>query len=79
MPSRAEKVVSVPLEGFETRFGAPYALIHRADLLDALLETCRHSPLIRLETSRQVTDFHDDGAMVRITNNRWSRIRRHPR
>ena len=29
----AEHVVSVPLEGFEQRFGAPYALIHRADLL----------------------------------------------
>jgi salicylate hydroxylase len=62
----AEKVISVPLQGFEARFGAPYALIHRADLLDALLETCRQSPLIRLETSRQVNSFDDDGTMVRV-------------
>jgi 3-hydroxybenzoate 6-monooxygenase len=63
----AEHVVSVPLEGFEERFGAPYALIHRADLLDALLATARASPLITLETSRQVKEFRDDGGMVRIT------------
>jgi salicylate hydroxylase len=63
----AEHVVSVPLEGFEERFGAPYALIHRADLLDALLKTAKASPLIALETSRQVKSFHDDGRSVRIT------------
>src|SRR5688500_7289447 len=63
----AEHVVSVPLEGFEQRFGAPYALIHRADLLDALLATAKASPLIALETSRQVTAFADDGRSVRIT------------
>lgn len=62
----AEKVISVPLNGFEQRFGAPYALIHRADLLDALLATCRDSPLVRLETSRQVTGFRDDGETVHV-------------
>src|SRR5438445_10388218 len=39
----AEQVISVPLAGFEQRFGAPYALIHRADLLDALLTAARQS------------------------------------
>ncbi len=63
----AEHVVSVPLEGFEQRFGAPYALIHRADLLDALLKTAKASPLIALETSRQVKEFRDDGRGVRVT------------
>src|SRR5262245_56983922 len=56
----AEHVVSVPLEGFEQRFGAPYALIHRADLLDALLKTAKDSPLIALETARQVQTFRYD-------------------
>jgi salicylate hydroxylase len=63
----AEHVVSVPLDGFEDRFGAPYALIHRADLLDGLLKTAKASPLIALETSRQVKEFRDDGRSVRIT------------
>jgi salicylate hydroxylase len=63
----AEQVVSIPLAGFEARFKAPYAVIHRADLLNALLETCRAEPLIRLETSRQVKEFEDDGSMVHLT------------
>jgi len=65
----AEQVVSIPLGGFEERFKAPYALIHRADLHDSLLEACRASPLIGLETSRQVTSFEDDGRTVRIETN----------
>src|SRR5690349_21549943 len=63
----AEDVVAVPLEGFEKRFGAPYALIHRADLLDGLLKTAKASPLITLETSRHVKEFRDDGKSVHIT------------
>ena len=62
----AEEAVSIPLGGFEQRFGAPYAVIHRADLLSALLDAARASPLIRLETSQQVETFEDDGKRVRI-------------
>jgi salicylate hydroxylase len=62
----AEPAVSIPLGGFEQRFKAPYALIHRADLHGSLLEACRRSPLIALETSRQVSGFEDNGERVRI-------------
>ena len=62
----AEQAVSIPLGGFEQRFGAPYALIHRADLHRSLLAACTASPLINLETSKHVTDFTDDGRVVRI-------------
>ena len=62
-----EQVVSIPLGGFEARFKAPYALIHRADLLAALLDAATSSALIALETSRQVKSFADDGNRVRIT------------
>ncbi|HXJ02779.1 MAG TPA: FAD-dependent monooxygenase, partial [Micropepsaceae bacterium] len=50
----------------EERFKAPYALIHRADLHSCLLEACKASPLIALETSRQVTGFEDNGESVHI-------------
>src|SRR5215813_5639887 len=63
----AEQVVSIPLRGFEKRFGAPYALAHRADLLNVLLDACKAEPLIKLETSRHVKNFADDGKSVRIT------------
>jgi 3-hydroxybenzoate 6-monooxygenase len=62
-----EKLVAIPLAGFEQRFGAPYALIHRADLLNALLDTAKTSPQINLETSRQLKSFHDDGTNVSVT------------
>jgi 2-polyprenyl-6-methoxyphenol hydroxylase-like FAD-dependent oxidoreductase len=61
-----EQVVSIPLGGFEQRFKAPYALIHRADLHGALLDACKASPLIGLETSCLVTDFEDNGRRVRV-------------
>src|SRR2546423_9909525 len=61
-----EQVVSVPLGGFEARFKAPYALIHRADLLAALLGAATSSPLIALETSRQGKTIQDDGKPVRV-------------
>jgi salicylate hydroxylase len=63
----AEQVVSIPLGGFESRFGAPYALAHRADLLNVLLAACSAEPLITLETSRHVKSFADDGKSVRLT------------
>ncbi|HKD75359.1 MAG TPA: FAD-dependent monooxygenase, partial [Ktedonobacterales bacterium] len=62
----ADQAVAIPLGGFEQRFGAPYALIHRADLHSSLLEGCKQSPLITLETSQHVTDFDDDGRIVRL-------------
>jgi len=62
----AEQAVAIPLGGFEQRFGAPYALIHRADLHNTLLEACKASPLVALETSQKVADFEDDGRTVRV-------------
>ena len=62
----SEQVVSIPLGGFEKRFGAPYALAHRADLLKVFLDACKAEAKITLETSRHVKSFADDGKSVRI-------------
>jgi 2-polyprenyl-6-methoxyphenol hydroxylase-like FAD-dependent oxidoreductase len=62
-----KEVLSIPLAGFEHRFGAPYALIHRADLLNVLLETAKASPSITLQSSAQVKSFRDDGEGVTVT------------
>jgi salicylate hydroxylase len=61
-----EQVAQIPLGGFEERFKAPYALIHRADLMEALVETAQASPLITLKTSCKVTGFEDRGSAVRV-------------
>lgn len=41
---------------FAERYGYPYLVLHRHDLLEKLLEHCRRHPLITLETRRAVTD-----------------------
>jgi 3-hydroxybenzoate 6-monooxygenase len=54
----AKEVTRVPLgRGFLDRFHQPYAVIHRADLLRVLLQACRSSNLIGLETSQKVVSF----------------------
>jgi 3-hydroxybenzoate 6-monooxygenase len=79
-------------DDFRAKFKFPYAVIHRADLHQAILEACRDSGLIALETSRQVTAIQDGGAGVAATladgslvqgaalvgaDGLWSTVRRH--
>jgi len=64
----SEDVARIPLgKEFRERFRYPYALIHRVDLLNVLLEACRKSSLIGLETSRKVTDIADHGGHVLVS------------
>lgn len=64
-----QEITRLPVgsRGFRERYRYPYGVIYRVDLLNALLEACRHSPLIELSTSRKVTGFDDDGRHVTIT------------
>ena len=52
---------------FEERYGAPYRVCHRADLLAGLLQTARQSGLIELNTARHVTAAEDQGETIRLT------------
>jgi 3-hydroxybenzoate 6-monooxygenase len=62
-------VTRMPLntDVFSRRFGEPYAVTHRADIHGSILNACRDSNLITLETSRRVTDFEDDADAVIVT------------
>ena len=47
----------IPLgAGFEKKFGAPYRVAHRADLLNGLLESARSKPAINLQNNSEVTN-----------------------
>ena len=60
-----EEIVHIPLgEGFRTRFGNPYAVVHRGDLHGVLLAACRDNDLIELRTSAEVTAYEQDGGGV---------------
>src|ERR1700754_3062056 len=63
-----EEVTRIPLgEGFRRTFTHPYALIYRPDLLNVLLDACRKSDLITLDTAQKVVGVEDTatGVMVR--------------
>ena len=50
-----EEVTRIPLgDAFRAKFGQPYALIHRADLHNVLLDACRKSSLVRLDAGQKV-------------------------
>jgi len=55
-----EEVTRIPLdEAFRRKFYYPYALIHRADLHNVLLEQCRQSNLIRLDAAQKIADVKE--------------------
>jgi 2-polyprenyl-6-methoxyphenol hydroxylase-like FAD-dependent oxidoreductase len=60
-----EEVTRIPLgAAFRKRFHYPYALIHRADLHNALLDECRKSNRIRLDAAQKVVAVEDSGAGI---------------
>ena len=50
---------------FPARYGYPYFVLHRADLLDAEVAACRERNSIALESSKEVVRIEDTGAVVR--------------
>ncbi len=85
------EVARIPLDGMPARYGQPYAVIHRGDMLQILLAACRVLPdRIALETGRAATGFEQDaeGVTLRLEDGEgvrgaalvgadglWSRIR----
>lgn len=58
-------VTTIPVgEGFRRRFGLPYALMHRADLLAVLREACAAESDIELLTGHRVDGVEDLGDRV---------------
>lgn len=52
--------------GFMQRFGHRYVVVHRQDLLRALLEQCRRASAVELMTGRGIVSFEDAGDRVRV-------------
>lgn len=53
-------------ETFRERFGYPYIVLHRNDVLTPLLDACRAHPNITLENSRTVADVADELDRMRV-------------
>jgi 3-hydroxybenzoate 6-monooxygenase len=54
------ELTSLDLTDFPARYGAPYLVLHRNDLLSALLEGCEQSG-VKLHTDAHVTSLEDTG------------------
>jgi 2-polyprenyl-6-methoxyphenol hydroxylase-like FAD-dependent oxidoreductase len=62
-----EEVTRISLgDAFRKKFYHPYALIHRADLHNVLLDACRKSNLIRLDASQKVVKVDDSGDGITV-------------
>ena len=61
------EVTRIPLEGMRDRYGQPYAVIHRGDMLEVLHRACLGMPdLITMETGRTIAGFQQDEAGVEV-------------
>src|SRR6476659_8635070 len=52
---------------FHDKYRAPYGVIHRADMLNVILDACKKSNLIKLATSQKVISIDDIGSGVSVT------------
>ena len=60
------EVASVPVgEAFRARFGNPYAVCHRADVHQSLVDRAQQNAHIELLTSTRIDRVEQDGAEVR--------------
>ncbi|MEQ9639482.1 MAG: 3-hydroxybenzoate 6-monooxygenase [Alphaproteobacteria bacterium] len=61
----AEEITHIDLgDGFRSRFGNPYAVVHRGDLHGVFLRACESEARIELRTSAEVVGYEQDGTTV---------------
>ena len=61
----AETIVDMKIDKrFHDKYRAPYGVIHRADMLNVILDACKKSNLIKLATSQKVVAIDDTGSGV---------------
>ena len=71
-----DEVTRIPLgDAFRKKFHYPYALIHRADLHNVLLEHCRNSNLIKLDAAQKIVavDQSNGGVTAKTANGKHYR------
>lgn len=63
-----EKLTAIDFgDAFITRYGYPYVVAHRHDLLEILVAACRDTPGVTLENNRHVVQVEDSAGGARAT------------
>lgn len=61
------EVTTLPLGAhFAARYGAPYLVVHRADLQTALIAACLNHPAIELKLGIRIAAIHDTGGSIEV-------------
>jgi salicylate hydroxylase len=60
------ELMRMPLDVAERRWGAPYLIIHRADLRRELIEAVRGQPNVELSLGTSVVDFANNGGRLSV-------------
>jgi 2-polyprenyl-6-methoxyphenol hydroxylase-like FAD-dependent oxidoreductase len=60
-----DELTHLPLDDFPRRYGGPYVVLHRGDLLAMLLDACRTAG-VALETGCEAHDVAQDGPVVHV-------------
>ena len=69
------EVTRIPLDdAFRSRFGNPYAVVHRGDLHGVFLKACMENPLVDIRTSAEVVSYDQDGKTATATLSDRSRV-----
>ena len=69
----AERITEIDLgDAFRRRYGHPYVVMHRGDLLAVLLDACREERLVTLEPGSEIASIEDlgDAARARAADGR---------
>lgn len=65
-----ETLFELPMaERMRERFGQPYAVIHRGDLHEVLVDACNALPNVELHNNFEITHVEDTGSGVILNNN----------
>jgi salicylate hydroxylase len=63
-----KELIRIPTgASLRARFNYPYVIVHRIDVHNVLLETCRRSDLIELISDAMVREFEERGEAVAVT------------
>ncbi|GME33298.1 hypothetical protein T310_1599 [Neofusicoccum parvum] len=68
---KGRKLLDVSYDDMEEKYGIPYYLIHRADLINALLEAAARNSYVKVKTNNRVVEYNFSDPSVKTEQGDW--------
>ena len=65
---KGKRLLDVPFRDIESEYGAPYFFLHRADLVNLLVDTVQNTANVQLHFGTQVVEYNFEKAEVILEN-----------